>query len=83
MPVRRRIHAGRLYLGKEVMEALRVKDGDVVQLEVREGVAVIRPVREVDRETPDPVRLLGEVRASGGREDYFEEYDYEDLSDRS
>jgi bifunctional DNA-binding transcriptional regulator/antitoxin component of YhaV-PrlF toxin-antitoxin module len=79
LPVRRRIHAGHVYLGKEIMEALGLKDGDVVQLEVREGVAVIRPVKAVDRETLELVRLLGEARAGGGREDYFEEYDYEDL----
>ena len=79
MLVRRRVRAGHVYLGREVMEALGVKDGDVVEIEVRDGEAVIRPVRTVDGETLDLVRLLGEAKAGGGREDYFEEYNYGDM----
>ena len=79
MLVRRRVRAGHVYLGREVMEALGVKDGDVVEIGVRDDEAVIRPVRTVDGETLDLVRLLGEAKAGGGREDYFEEYDYGDM----
>ena len=79
MLVRRRVHAGHVYLGKEVMEALGVKDGNVVELEVRDGEAVIRPVKAVDEETLDLVRMLGEVKSGGSRKDYFEEYDYGDV----
>ncbi len=80
MPIRRRVHAGHVYLGKEILDVLGIKDGDEVELEVREGEAIIRPVKVVDKDTVDLIRLLREVRASGGREDYFEEYDYENIS---
>ncbi len=80
MPIRRRVHAGQVYLGKEVLDMLGIKDGDEVELEVREGEAVIRPVKAIDKDTLDLIKLLREVRASGSREDYFEEYDYEDVS---
>lgn len=79
MPVRRRIHAGHLYLGKEILDALGIKDGDEVELEVRESEAIIRPVRAIDKDTLDLIRLMREVRANGNREDYFEEYDYGDI----
>ncbi len=79
MPVRRRIHSGQVYLGREILGALGLKDGDEVELEVRGGEVVIKPVRIVDKDTLDLVRLIKETRASGGREDYFEEYDYEDI----
>lgn len=69
-----------MYLGKEVLDALRIRDGDEVELEVRDGEVVIRPVKEVDKDTLDLVRLLREVKAGGSREDYFREYDYEDIS---
>lgn len=49
MPVRRRIHAGHVYLGKEVLDTLGIKDGDEVELEIREGEVVIRPVRAIDK----------------------------------
>ena len=78
MPVRR-IHSGQVYLGKEVLDALGIKDGDEVELEVREGEVVIRRVKVIDKDTLDLVRLLREVKASGGPEDYFEEYGYEDV----
>jgi len=80
LPIRRRVHAGHVYLGKEILDVLGIKDGDEVELEVREGEAIIRPVKVVDKDTVDLIRLLREVRASGGREDYFEEYDYENIS---
>ena len=80
MPVRRRVHAGHIYLGKEILDALGIKDGDEVELEVREGEAVIRPVRTIDKDTLDLIRLLREVKASGSHDDYFEEYDYEDIN---
>ena len=80
MPIRRKVHAGHVYLGKEVLDALRIRDGDEVELEVRDGEVVIRPVKEVDKDTLDLVRLLREVKAGGSREDYFREYDYEDIS---
>ena len=79
MPVRRKIHAGQVYLGKEILNALGIKDGDEVELEVREGKVVIRPVKVIDKDTLDLIRLLREVKTSGSREDYFEEYDYEDV----
>ena len=76
MPIRRRVHAGHVYLGKEVLDMLGIKDGDEVELEVKEGEAVIRPVKAIDRDTLDLIRLLREVRAGGSREDYFEVYYY-------
>ncbi len=79
MVIRRKVHAGHVYLGKEVLEALGIKDGDEVELEVRDGEAVIRPVKTIDKDTLDPVKLLREVKASGDREDYFKEYNYEDV----
>ncbi len=79
MPVRRRIHAGHVYLGKEVLDTLGIKDGDEVELEIREGEVVMRPVRAIDKDTLELIRLLREVKAGGDREDYFEEYNYEDV----
>ena len=79
MVVRRRVHAGHVYLGREVLDALGIRDGDEVELEVRGGEVVVRPVRGVDRDTLDLLRLLREVKSGGGREDYFEEYDYGDV----
>lgn len=79
MPVRRKIHAGQVYLGKEILNALGIKDGDEVELEVKEGKVVIRPVKVIDKDTLDLIRLLREVKTRGSREDYFEEYDYEDV----
>ena len=79
MPVRRKIHAGQVYLGREILNALGIKDGDEVELEVKEGKVVIRPVKDIDENTLDLIRLLREVKTSGSREDYFEEYDYEDI----
>jgi len=35
LPVRRRVHAGRVYLGKEILDALGLRDRDEVELEVR------------------------------------------------
>jgi len=80
VPIRRRVHVGQVYLGREVLGALGIRDGDEVELEIKDGEAVIRPVKAIDKDTLDLIRLLGEVKASGGREDYFEEYDYEDIS---
>ncbi len=79
MPIRRKVHAGHVYLGKKVLEALGVKDGDEVEIEVRDNEVVIRPVKVIDRNTLDLLKLLREVKAGGSREDYFEEYDYEDV----
>lgn len=79
MPVRRKIHAGQVYLGREILNALGIKDGDEVELEVKEGKVVIKPVKVIDKDTLDLIRLLREVKTSGSREDYFEEYDYEDI----
>jgi len=79
LPVRRKIHAGQVYLGREILNALGIKDGDEVELEVKEGKVVIRPVKDIDENTLDLIRLLREVKTSGSREDYFEEYDYEDI----
>jgi len=80
LPVRRKVHAGHVYLGKEILEVLGIKDGDEVELEVRENEAVIRPIKVIDKDTLDLIRLLREVKASGSHKDYFEEYDYEDIS---
>lgn len=71
------MHAGHVYLGKEILDALGIKDGDEVELEVRGSEAVIRPVKVIDKDTLDLLRLLG--KAGGDRRDYFEEYDYEDI----
>jgi len=79
LPVRRRVHAGQVYLGKEVLSTLGIKDGDEVELEVRGGEVVLRPVKAVDSATMDLIEMLKNPRAEGGREDYFEEYDYEDV----
>lgn len=79
MPIRRRIHAGQVYLGKEIINALGIKDGDEVELEVRGGEVIIRPAKAIDKKTLELMKLLREARADGSREDYFEEYDYEDV----
>jgi len=81
LPVRRRIHAGQVYLGKEVLQTLGVRDGDEVELEIRGGELVIRPVRELDENTLDLLKILREIKAGGGHEDYFEEYDYDDIGE--
>jgi len=79
LPIRRRIHAGQVYLGKEIINALGIKDGDEVELEVRGSEVIIRPAKAIDKKTLELMRLLKEARAGGSREDYFEEYDYEDV----
>lgn len=79
MPIRRKVHAGQVYLGKEIINALGIKDGDEVELEVRGGEVIIRPAKAIDKKTLELMRLLKEARAGGNREDYFEEYDYEDV----
>lgn len=80
MPVRRRVHAGQVYLGEEVLSVLGIKDGDEVELEVRDGEVVLRPVRAVDSATIELIDMLKNPRVEGGHEDYSEEYDYEDVS---
>jgi len=77
--IRKRIHAGHVYLGREVMKVLGVKDGDEVELEVRGNEVIVRPVKTIDKNTLDLIRMLKEVKAYGGYEDYFEEYNYEDV----
>lgn len=79
MPIRRKVHAGQVYLGKEIINALGIKDGDEVELEVRGSEVIIRPAKAIDKKTLELMRLLKEARAGGSREDYFEEYDYEDV----
>jgi len=79
--IRRRIHSGQVYLGKELMEALGIKDGDEVELEARGKEIIIRPVKEMDKDTLDLIRMLKETKAIGGHEDYFKEYDYEDIGE--
>jgi len=79
LPVRRRIHSGQVYLGREVMSLLGVKDGDEVELEVRDGVAIIKPVKSVDESTLELLKILKEPRAAGSYEDFFEEYSYDDI----
>ena len=81
MPVRRRIHAGQVYLGKELLQTLGVRDGDEVELEIRGGELIIRPVRELDENTLDLLKILREVRAGGGHKDFFEEYSYDDIGE--
>ena len=83
MPIRRRVHAGQVYLGKEILDALGLREGDEVELEVKGDEVVVRPVKTVDKDTLELVRLLREAKIGGGREDYFEEYDYEDVGGRS
>ncbi len=61
------------------MDALGVKDGDVVEIEVKGSEVVLRPVRGVDEHTEELLRIINEPRWRGGREDYFEEYDYGDI----
>jgi len=79
LPIRRKVHAGQVYLGKEIINALGIKDGDEVELEVRGSEVIIRPAKAIDKKTLELMRLLKEARAGGSREDYFEEYDYEDV----
>ncbi len=79
MAIRRRIHAGQVYLGREVLRALGVRDGDEVEIEVRGREVVLRPIETVDRDTRELLEILEKPQASGGREDYFEEYDYGDI----
>ncbi len=79
MPIKRKIHAGQVCLGKEILNALGIKDGDEVELEIKKGEAVIRPAKTIDKDTLELIKILRESRASGGHEDYFEEYDYEDV----
>jgi len=80
LSIKRKVHVRHEYLGKKVLDTPRIKDGDEVELEVRDGEVIIRPVKGVDKDTLDLVRLLREVKAGGSREDYFREYDYEDIS---
>ncbi len=61
------------------MKVLGVKDGDIVEVEVKEGEAVIRPVKSTDKSTLEILKILKETKAYGGYEDYFEEYNYEDI----
>ncbi len=62
MVIRRRIHAGQVYLGKEIMELLGVKDGDEVELEVRNGEVIIRSVKEIDENTMNLLMMLKKPR---------------------
>ncbi len=78
MPIRK-IHAGQVYLGKEVLKALGIRDGDEVEIEIKEGEIVLRPIRAIDKDTLDLIKMLKETKASGDYTDYFEEYDYEDI----
>ena len=78
MPIRK-IHAGQVYLGKEVLKALGIRDGDEVEIEIKEGEIVLRPIRAIDEDTLDLIKMLKETKASGDYTDYFEEYDYEDI----
>ena len=71
MLVRRRIHSGQVYLGREVMKVLGVKDGDIVEVEVREGEAVIRSVKSTDKSTLEMLKILKETKAYGGYEDFL------------
>ena len=78
MPIRR-IHAGQVYLGKDVLEALGIRDGDLVSIEVSGNEIVLRPVKTVNKDTLELIKMLKETRAHGDRVDYFEEYKYEDI----
>jgi len=78
LPIRK-IHAGQVYLGKEVLKALGIRDGDEVEIEIKEGEIVLRPIRAIDKDTLDLIKMLKETKASGDYTDYFEEYDYEDI----
>ena len=79
LQVKRRIHAGQVYLGREVLRTLGLRDGDEVVIEVREGEAVIKPLKTVDEDTRSLLEILGKPEARGGYEDYFEEYSYDDI----
>jgi len=72
LPIRR-IHAGQVYLGRDALEALGIKDGDEVEIEVRENEIVLRPVKTVDKDTLELIKMLKETKAQGDRVDYFEE----------
>ncbi len=56
MPVRRRVHAGQVYLGKEILDALGNEEEDEVELEVRGNEVVIRPVKAIDKDTLDLIK---------------------------
>ena|GEM_PF-1582895 len=81
MIVKRRIHAGQVYLGKQIMESLNMKDGDEVIVEARNGVVIIRPVRSIDEHTKKLLLMLEKTELMGSSDDYFQEYDYEDIGE--
>ena len=78
MPIRK-IHAGQVYLGKEILKSLGIEDGDEVEVEVKGNVILIKPIKTMDKDTLELLKLLREVKGKGGREDYFEEYDCDNL----
>ncbi len=53
------------------MKVLGVKNGDIVEVEVREGEAVIRPVKSTDKSTLEILKILKETKAYGGYEDFL------------
>ncbi|GEM_PF-5901618 len=67
MPVRRRIHTGQVYLGKELLQTLGVRDEDEVELKIRGRELVIRPVRELGENTLGLLRILRELRLAAAR----------------
>ncbi len=75
----RKVHAGHVYLGRTILAALGLRDGDKVEIELRNGEVVLRPVRGSDDSARKLIKLLEESSAEGGREDFFEEYEYEDV----
>jgi len=81
MAIKRRIHAGHVYLGKSILRALDIRDGDEVEIEVRGREIIIRPVKTIDKYTLNLIKILEESKSYGGREDYFKEYDYEDTGE--
>ncbi len=62
MLFRRRVHAGHVYLGKEILDTLGIKDGDEVELEVKEGEVIVGPVKVIDNDTLELIRLLRKVK---------------------
>ena len=40
---------------------------------------MLRPVKAIDKDIFDLIKMLKETKASGDYTDYFEEYDHEDI----
>lgn len=53
---------------------------DEMESKTKDNGVATRPMRTVDKNTLDLIEVLRRPEAYGGHEDYFKEYDYEDIS---